>query len=103
MSDRIESIRALLAKDPDDLFLNYSLAMECAAAGRTDEALAAFARCSELDAGYIPAYVEAGKCARSAGRLDAAREQFRKALDLARSAGETHTADAIVQQIESLG
>ena len=102
MTDRIESIRKLLAADPDDLFLNYSLAMELVAADQLDEALRAFARCVELDPNYLAAYVEAGKCARAAGRVDQARESFQRALELARAAGETHTADAVRQQLETL-
>ena len=102
MSDRIEGIRHLLAKDPDDLFLNYSLAMELAGADQTDEALALFARCHSLDENYMPAYVEAGKCARAAGRLNDAKDHFRKALELATNAGETHAADGLQQQLDAL-
>ena len=102
MTDRIESIRALLAKDPDDVFLTYSLAMELVAAEQFADALKTFARCFELDAGYLAAFVEAGKCARAAGRADEARKHFERALELAQSAGETHTADAVRQQMETL-
>ena len=102
MTDRIESIRTLLAKDPDDVFLTYSLAMELVAAEQHDDALKTFARCVELDAGYLAAFVEAGKCARAAGRPDEAKTHFQRALELAESAGETHTVDAVRQQLETL-
>ena len=102
MTDRIEAIRALLAKDPDDVFLTYSLAMELVAAEQVDEALATFARCIELDGSYLAAFVEAGKCARAAGRLDEAKEHFQRAHEQAESAGETHTVDAVRQQLETL-
>ena len=103
MTDRIDAIRRLLDQDPDDVFLHYSLAMECVAAGRTDEALAAFEACRALDANYIPAYVEAGKCARAAGHTDVARGLFQAALELAKSAGDSHVSDSLTQQLESLG
>jgi len=102
MSDRIEAIRAMIEKSPGDVFLRYSLAMEYAAGGRYDQAVAEFRRCIELDGAYLAAYVEAGKCLRSAGRLDEAREIFTAALELASMQGETHTHDYIRQQIEGL-
>ena len=69
MSGRIEAILAMLEKEPDDPFLHYSLAMEYAAAARPDDAVAAFRRCRELDENYLPAYVEAGKALRAAGKV----------------------------------
>jgi len=103
MTDRIDAIKELLAKDPTDVFLQYSLAMECVSAERTDEALEAFATCRQLDPNYTPAYVEAGKCARAAGRLDKAKQLFQQALELAENAGESHIADNVRQQLEAMG
>ncbi len=102
MSDRIQAIRKLLAKDPSDVFLHYSLAMELA--GRKDfaQAVESLRQCIALDAEYLPAYVEAGKCLRSAGDLAGAREIFNNGLALATDKGETHTATYIRQQMEGL-
>lgn len=102
MTDRIEAIRGLLTKSPDDVFLQYSLAMELLAAERFDEAVAAFDRCLELDEQYLPAYVEAGKASRSAGRNDVASEYFTRAMALAETLGDAHAQDAIRQQLEGL-
>ena len=102
MTDRIAAIRALLKKKPDDVFLHYSLGMELASAGQFQRAVAAFRRCSEIDPEYLPAWVERGKCLRAAGRLDDARQTFTHAFQLAASAGETHTADSLKQQLQAL-
>ena len=103
MTERIEAIRSLLANRPDDVFLHYSLAMELLSAERFDEAVAAFDSCIELDDQYLPAYVEAGKASRSAGRTDQAGEYFTSALALAGRVGDAHAQDAIRQQLEGLG
>ena len=103
MTERVEAIRSLLAKSPDDVFLHYSLAMELLSAERFDEAVAAFDRCMELDDQYLPACVEAGKASRSAGRADQAGEYFTRALALAGRLGDAHAQDAIRQQLEGLG
>lgn len=102
MPDRIETIRELLNKDPDDLFLNYSLGMELVKTERWDEALAAFAHCEELDAAYLPAKVEAGKALRSAGRLNDARDAFLRARQAAQTAGDHHVEDYVQTQLDSL-
>ena len=102
MTDRIEQIRSMLQRDPADVFLHYSLAMEYAAGGRVDEAVAEFGRCFELDADYLPAYVEAGKCLRSTGRLEEARRVFTRGMKLASSLGESHMREFIRQQIDAL-
>ena len=102
MPDRIAKIAKLLAQTPDDVFLHYSLAMELCAAGRLTEADAEFARCIELDAAYLPAYVEGGKCLRQAGRLADARTLFQRGLSLAAAKGDGHAQDFIRQQLESL-
>ena len=103
MNQRIDTIRSLLAKSPDDVFLHYSLGMELLSAERFDEAAAAFNECIELDEQYLPAYVEAGKASRSAGRAEAAGEYFTRAMALAGRLGDTHAQDAIRQQLEGLG
>ena len=102
MTDRIESIRKMLESQPDDVFLHYSLGMEYAAGGRYGDAVAQFHRCIELDGKHLPAYVEAGKALRSAGRLDEARRTFAAGMALAADLGESHTRDFIQQQIEAL-
>jgi tetratricopeptide (TPR) repeat protein len=102
MSDRISAIKAMLEKTPDDVFLHYSLGMEYASAGRHDEGACEFRRCVELDGNYLPAYVEAGKCLRSSGRLAEAREIFAAGMALAAMQGQTHMQDYIRQQLEGL-
>ncbi len=103
MSDRIESIQKLLAAEPADVFLQYSLAMEYVAAEQVENALAAFEQCRQIDPAYLPAYVEAGKCARAAGQADDAKTLFQRALELAESAGDTHVAANVRQQLQTLG
>jgi tetratricopeptide (TPR) repeat protein len=102
MPDRIAAIEAMLAKTPSDVFLRYSLAKEYAAAARWDEAVAEFRGCIDLDANYLPAYIEGGKVLRSAGRLAEAREMLLAGMELAAAQGERHTRDYIQQQLDGL-
>lgn len=103
MSQRIETIRKMLAEDPGDVFLHYSLAMEYASAGRHEEAVEEFRRCIDLDEAYLSAYVEAGKSLRAAGRVAEARDMFAMGMELAALQGESHVRDYIQQQLDGLG
>ena len=103
MSERIETIKAMLQDNPGDVFLLYSLGMEQASLGRPDLAADALGECIAADADYLPAWIERAKVLRSDGQLDQARQTFQGALELAGRQGDTHAADAIRGQLEALG
>ena len=102
MTDRIKQIEKLLAKEPDDVFLNYSLGMEHLSGQEFDLAIEAFAKCEALDQTYLPAKVEMGKALRSGGRLGEAREAFTRALQAATAGSQQHVIDNIQAQLDSL-
>jgi len=103
MHNRLATITKLLAQNPQDVFLHYSLGMEYFASGQHIQAASEFDRCIELDASYLAAYVEGGKCLRAAGLLDHARAIFQRGLEVAARQGDRHAEDHIRQQIEGLG
>jgi len=102
MPDRIDKIQQMILKEPNDVFLRYSLGMEYAGANRFSQAVEAFEQAIGLDADYLPAYVEAGKCLRAGGDLAGARRMFRQAIKLAESQGQTHVGSFVRQQLEGL-
>jgi Flp pilus assembly protein TadD len=102
MSDRIDTIKAMLKDSPSDVFLLYSLGMEEVSAGRLDLAAGALIQCVTADQNYLPARIELAKVLRSGGELDQARAAFQSALDLAIKTEDVHSADAIRAQIEAL-
>ena len=102
MNDRIAAIKKMIGKTPSDVFLHYSLAKEYQSAGDHEKAVEEFAACRNIDDQYLPAYVEAGKCLRSAGRLDDALEMFAAGMELAALLGLTHERDYIQQQLDGL-
>jgi len=102
MPDRVQSLMAMIAKQPSDVFLHYSLGMEYVSTSQFDKAVAEFHNCICLDADYLAAYVESGKAMRSAGQLEQAREMFASGLELAAMQGENHTRDYIQQQLDAL-
>lgn len=99
---RLEQLEALLAAEPDDVFLNYSMAMELAKAQRFDESLARFARVIELDPNYIAAYSQQGKTLVQLGRRDEARQVLAAGIDRAKALGNRHAQDDMEQLLRAL-
>ncbi len=103
MSDRIEQIKAMLEKEPDDSFLHYSLAMEYVSAGEHHLAAEAFGACLVVEPDNLPARVECAKALRTWGKLSEARAMFTEAMQIAVAKGDTHVGDYVRQQLEALG
>jgi len=90
---RLEQIEAMLGEEPQDVFLNFSLAMELASAGRPAEALPAFDHVLELDPKYHVAYLRKGLLLIDLGRLEEARRALTAGAAVAVECGDHHAAD----------
>lgn len=99
---RIERIEQLLSNEPDDVFLNFSLAMEYVKAERADDALARFARVHKLDPDYVPAYYQRGNLLASLDRIDPACEALREGIAAAKRNGDQHAVDEMQQSLDLL-
>ena len=99
---RIEQIRELLEKDPDDVFLNFSLAMELVARGSRDEALAGYDRVLELDGDYVTAYYRKADLLIEARRDDEARRTLRAGIEAAERANDEHMKAKMTEMLARL-
>ena len=102
MTDRIEQIRSMLERSPEDVFLHYGLGMEYVSTRQWDSAIEEFRQCIALDQEHLASYVELGKCFRAAGKFDEAREVFTSAITLADRQDAAHMRDHLRQQLEGL-
>lgn len=100
---RLEQLERLLADEPDDVFLNFGLAMELAKLGRFDEAVARFDRVVELDPKHCAAYFQKAKVLVQAGRDAEAAESLRAGIAAAVRAGDLHARDQMRQMLETMG
>jgi len=100
---RREKIEAMLADDPHDVFLRYSLAMELAKQEQHDEALERFVELQQDDPPYVPAFFMAGQQLAELARVEEAREVLRRGIELARVQGDTHAAGEMSELLASLG
>ena len=89
---RKDQIQELLELDPDDSFLRYGLAMEQASEGNDAEAVRTLAALIDLDANYVPAYVQAGRALIRLGDDDRAKEVLKRGIATATRQGDDHAA-----------
>jgi tetratricopeptide (TPR) repeat protein len=100
---RREKIEAMLADDPGDTFLRYSLAMELDKEGDHDASLAKFAELTRDTPPYVPAFFMAGQQLARLGRVEEARAVVRNGIEAARTQGDAHAAGEMSEFLASLG
>jgi thioredoxin-like negative regulator of GroEL len=99
---RREKIEAMLADDPGDTFLRYSLAMELDKEGDHDASLAKFGELTRDDPPYVPAFFMAGQQLVRIGRVVEAREVLTSGIEAARRQNDAHAAGEMSEFLASL-
>jgi tetratricopeptide (TPR) repeat protein len=100
MNDRIEVLKSILAQKPEDRFARYGLAMEYGKAGRHEEAVAEFERLIAEDPGYSYAYFHCGQSLEKLGRVEDARQVYRRGID---AAPDPHARSELQGALDLLG
>jgi predicted Zn-dependent protease len=100
---RREKIEAMLAEDPGDPFLRYSLAMELDKEGRHDASLDRFGELMREPTPYVPAFFMAAQQLARLGRIEEARTALRDGIEHARAQGNAHAAGEMSEFLASLG
>jgi Flp pilus assembly protein TadD len=99
---RLAKIQQMLQADPNDVFLNFSLAMEYAKDNRLDEAVAQFERVNHLDPNHVAAYTQRASALVSLKRTEDARRALEQGIAAAQRTGDTHAADKMTQTLALL-
>lgn len=99
---RREKIEAMLAEDPGDTFLRYSLAMELDKEGEHDASLAKFAELTRDDPAYVPAFFMAGQQLVRLGQVVEARTILTNGIQAAQVQGDMHAAGEMSEFLASL-
>ena len=98
----IEQLEEMLRKEPDDVFLNYSLAMVLRRDGRSEEALRRFDSCLDLDDSYIPAFFQKAQLLTALGQEDDARTVLEQGIERAKVTGDEHARGEMQEYLEAL-
>ena len=100
---RREKIEAMLADDPGDTFLRYSLAMELDKEGAHNESLAKFAELTRDEPPYVPAFFMGAQQLARLERINEARTMLRDGIEAARVQHDHHAAGEMSEFLASLG
>jgi thioredoxin-like negative regulator of GroEL len=100
---RRSRIEGLLALEPTDQFLRYSLAMELEKEGDHDRSLAGLSQLQRDSAPYVPAFFMAAQQLTKLSRITDARETLRRGIEEARQQNNSHAAGEMSEFLASLG
>jgi predicted Zn-dependent protease len=100
---RREKIEAMLAEDPNDTFLRYSLAMELRSEGNHTGSITKLTELTRDATPYVPAFFMAAQQLVDLDRVDDARSFLRDGIEEARRQGDSHAAAEMSELLASIG
>jgi hypothetical protein len=100
---RREKIEAMLAAEPGDPFLRYSLACEYDNEDRADESLVLFRGLMTENPPHVHSFFRAAQLLVKLDRVDEARALLRDGIEAARQQNELHAAGEMGELLASLG
>jgi len=100
---RLEILKSMLARNPDDSFARYGLAMEYRNTGDLEAAMTEFRSLMTANPDYVAAYFHGGQTLERLGLTDEAREVYRKGVDAAARTGNQHARGEIEAALAMLG
>lgn len=99
---RREQLEEMLASDPDDVFLQYALAMECVSAGDVEDGLTRLAALNSAHPEYIAAWFQRGQALAGEGRSDEARDVLQQGIAEGKQVGDAHAVGEMTEFLASL-
>jgi tetratricopeptide (TPR) repeat protein len=95
-------LREFVARDEDDSFSRYGLAMEYVKVKEYDQALEHFALLIRKDPGYIAAYYHMGKTLEAAGRTGEAPAIYEAGIRIGKEKNDAHAVSELYQALDEL-
>lgn len=100
---RREKIEAMLADEPGDTFLRYSLAMELRSEGDHARSIEKLTELTHDTPPYVPAFFMAAQQLVDLDQVERAREFLREGIEEARRQGDSHAAAEMSELLSALG
>ena len=101
--NRLEILKNLVAQNPADSFARYGLAMAYAAAAKHAQAVDEYTKLIEMNPNYVAAYYHGGQALEKLGRLDEARQIYRRGIQVCAQIGDEHTRSELQAVLDLLG
>ena len=97
---RRETLQQLLAQDPSNALARYGLAMDFVNSGELEPAIAEFEMLLGTKPDYSAAYFHGGQTLEKLGRIDDARDWYRRGVAVAR---DPHQRSELQAALDILG
>ncbi len=101
-AERIRRLTAFLAREPDDPFTRYALALEHAGEGDTARAVELLTDLRRRNPSFVATYQLLGQLYVDEGNVPRAREVLSEGITRARTAGEQHLAGEMQEALDDL-
>jgi Tfp pilus assembly protein PilF len=100
--ERIAKLKALLARESNDSFSRYALALEYVGANDLAQALTLLEDLVQRDQSYVPAYQQLGYLFQKLGRREEAVSAFRRGMEIAAHQGDDHARSEMQDAIDDM-
>ncbi len=100
--DRLETLKHILAQNPDDALARYGLAMEYVKAGSYELAMAEFRDLVARKPDHAYAWFHAGQTMEKLDRKDQAAAMYRQGIEAAVRKGDAHARDELQAALEQI-
>jgi tetratricopeptide (TPR) repeat protein len=101
-TNRMEILLSMVAKNPEDSFARYGLAMEYANTGNLERAIVEYRALIGFNPDYAAAYFHGGQALEKLGRIDEAREVYEKGIQATSRTGDQHTRSELQAALDML-
>jgi tetratricopeptide (TPR) repeat protein len=92
----------MVARNPNDSFARYGLAMEYANSGELENAMEEYRALLAVNPNYPAAYYHGGQTLEKLGRREDARSLYRQGLEATTRIGDLHTRSEIQAALDLL-
>ena len=100
--ERIEKLKAFLAQNPADSFVQHALALEYVKLNRDDEARKEFESLLARDENYVGSYYHLAKLLERMNKTEEAIACYEKGLQVARDTKDNHSYNELQAAYEDL-
>src|SRR5579862_4049960 len=102
-SKRLETLKSMVEQNPADAFGRYGLAMEYVNSGELEAAAGEFQALLEHNPNYAAGYFHGGQTLEKLGRTEAAKDLYRRGIEVTRTSGDGHTRGELEGALALLG
>ena len=99
---RIEKLKEMITKDPNDSFSRYALALEYNGINEPLTAIEILEELIKRDEKYIAAYHQLGQLLGKMNKTQEAKKAYRKGIDLAQEANDDKAVREMREELEEL-